>query len=132
MFSQRKLVPNGYSLFSCGNYVILAEALFERNSILAMEEAHPLRLLPQILEHGIILLGEYPHRLLGVATGEGEFGEGVFLFRQRLRGAAVVDDEQGRLALETVIPKAKPIVQSFAWVDNIYISGSPHIHERPW
>ena len=63
-----------------------------------------------------------------MAAGEGQLREGVFLFRHRLRGAAVVDDEKGRLALETVVPKAEPIVEAFARVDNRYLRVPPY----PW
>ena len=126
MFFQRKLVPNGYSLFSCGNHVILAEALFERVSVLAMEQGHPLGLLSQILEDGVVSLRQHPNRLLGVATREGQFGEGISLLRHRLRGATIVDDVQGRLALEAVVPKAEPVVQSFTRVDNIDLGVTPN------
>ena len=61
-----------------------------------------------------------------MAAGEGQLREGISLFRHRLRGAAVVDDEQSWLALKTAIPKAKPIVQTFARVDNIHLGVTPH------
>ena len=60
-----------------------------------------------------------------MAAGEGQLREGISLFRHRLRGAAVVDDEKGRLAFETVVSKAEPIVQAFARVDNKHLGVTP-------
>ena len=151
MFFQGELTPNGYSFFPVRYDVVLPEALLERVSVLTVEQSHPLGLFTQVFEDRIVSLRQHPDGLLGVAAGEGQLREGVFLFRHRLRGAAVVDDEKGRLALETMVPKAEPIVQAFARVDSplkrwyqkrsqscrrspgstIYISGSPHIHGRP-
>ena len=131
MFFQGELTPNGYSLFPARYDVVLPEALLERVSVLTVEQGHPLGLLPQVFEDRIVSLRQHPDGLLGVAAGEGQLREGVFLFRHRLRGAAVVDDEKGRLAFETVVPKAEPIVQAFARVDDIYLR-VPHIHGRPW
>ena len=39
---------------------------------------------------------------------------------------AVVDDEKSRIAFETVVPKAEPIVQTFARVDNKHLGVTPH------
>ena len=127
MFLQGELTSNGYSFFPVCYDVVLPEALLERVSVLTVEQSHPLGLLPQVFEDRIVSLRQHPDGLLGVAAGEGQLREGVFLFRHRLRGAAVVDDEKGRIALETVVPKAEPIVQAFARVDNNYISQGPPI-----
>ena len=126
MFFQGELTPNGYSFFPVRYVVVLPEALLERVSVLTVEQGHPLGLLPQVFEDRIVSLRQHPDGLLGVAAGEGQLREGVFLFRHRLRGAAVVDDEKGRLAFETVVPKAEPIVQAFARVDNIYLRVPPY------
>ena len=128
MFFQGELTPNGYSFFPVRYDVVLPEALLKRVSVLTVEQSHPLGLFTQVFEDRIVSLRQHPDGLLGVAAGEGQLREGVFLFRHRLRGAAVVDDEKGRLALETVVPKAEPIVQAFARVDNIYLRVPPY----PW
>ena len=103
MLSFGKPLPNRCSLLSCGDHIILTQAVLERVPVLAVEECNPFRLLPEVLADRIKLLSEHPDRGVGVAAGEGELGQHVLLLSESLGRRAVVDEEQGRLTLEALV-----------------------------
>lgn len=74
-----KKLTGGGAFFSSWDHIILAEAVLERIPIFAMKEGNPAGLFAQVLQDGVILLGEDPDALLGMAAREGQLREHILL-----------------------------------------------------
>ena len=94
MFFLREQLSDRRTFFPGGDHVILSEAIFEGVSVFAVKKGEPARLLTQVLEDTVVLLGQHLDALLCVPAREGQLGKHVLLLGQGLCGRAVVDDVQ--------------------------------------
>ena len=67
-----QLLPHRRPLFPCRYHVVFAACFVKRVAIFTVEQTDPVRLLTEVLQDGVVFLGEDLDAYFGVAARESE------------------------------------------------------------